>query len=266
MKKKIALITGASSGLGYESARQLAARGYDLVVVARRRAKLEELAATLFKQYHTTTHVVALDLLDEKSIFELMSYLRHNWLTLDLFLNNAGFGDYNEFKNADIRKLEAMVTLNVMRLTQLTYHLLPFMNPKGQICNVGSLAGFMPGPNMDVYYATKSYVLNFSLALAMELKKQDVSVSVFVPGPVATEFNDVAKAEKKGESPFSLKMLGSQDVQAAIKALLAGLDKRKKIVYSKKEHALLVRLIGLVPHTAMANIMAKFQHHRFVKE
>ena len=266
MRRPLALISGASSGIGFESAHQLAALGYDLIVIARRKEILEDLERELFKQYHTKTHVLALDLLDEKAVFSIVSYLRHNWLSVDLLINNAGFGDYGRFRERDIKKLENMVNLNVMRLMQLTYHVLPFMNPKGHICNVGSLASFMAGPYMNVYYASKSFVLNFSLGLAQELKDDELKVSVFVPGPVNTEFNQVAQATKKGQAPFSMKMLGAQDVKSATSAMLKGIEKGKAIIYSKKQHALLVGLIGMVPASVVAKVMKQIQQHRFVKE
>lgn len=266
MRNKVALITGASSGIGYESAQQLAALGYDLIITARRKEKLEELSLNLYKAYRTKTNSIALDMLKENSVKELTGFVKRLNVKLDLVLNNAGFGDYGAFEEADIQKLEDMVTLNVTRLTQLTYHMLPLMHHEGQICNVGSLASFMPGPYMATYYATKSYVLNLSLALKEELKSSSIHVSTFVPGPVKTEFNQVAKATFGEKSSKSMKMVGSQDVQTAVEALIKGIQKKKSIIYSNKQHGFLVGLIRLVPHTMIGGMMAKIQKQRIEKE
>lgn len=267
MMDKIACITGASSGMGYESAKQLAALGYDLVLTARRKDKLIELKEEIVHTYHSKVYILPLDLLGETAVYQLVYFINANNLKLDLLLNNAGFGDYGAFKDADMTKLENMINLNVVVLTKLTHALIPLMNPKSQICNVGSLASFMPGPYMSVYYASKSYVLNLSLALQEELKPLKIKVSTFVPGPVATEFNTVAKAHtgKSKKPPTSMKMLGSQPVEEAVRIMLDGLEKNKTIIFSKSSHAFLVFLIGFVPHRSIGRIMAIIQKARFEK-
>ncbi len=266
MNNKIALITGASSGIGYESAKQLAALGYDLIITARRKENLEALALELYNKYRTTTYSLALDMLKENSVSELVQFVKNKQCTLDLVLNNAGFGDYGAFKEADVAKLNDMMILNVVRLTQLAKACIPLMNKHSVICNVGSLASFMPGPYMATYYATKSYVLNFSLALQEELKSSTISVSTYVPGPVATEFNEVAKATIGHKPPMSMKMLGSQDVTSAVEALMSGLQKRQSIIYTRKQHKVLTTLVRLVPYKHIGKIMAKVQKSRFEKE
>lgn len=266
MMDKIALITGASSGMGYESAKQLAALGYDLVLTARREDKLRELETEIVKAYHSKVWVLPLDLLEDSSVTQLADFISNQDISVDLLLNNAGFGDYGAFKKAEIGKLERMITLNVMVLTKLTYAILPYMNKHSQICNVGSLASFMPGPYMSVYYASKSYVLNLSLALHEELKPYKISVSTFVPGPVATEFNAVAKASVGNKPPTSMRMLGSQAVEEAVSVMLEGLAKGKTVIFSRPAHAFLVFLIRFVPHRSIGRIMAKIQKSRFEKE
>src|SRR5690606_9470922 len=128
MRNKVALITGASSGIGYESAKQLAALGYDLIITARRKEKLEELSLQLYQAYRTKTNSIALDMLKENSVSELINFVKRLDVKVDLVLNNAGFGDYGAFKEAEISKLENMITLNVMRLTQLAYHVIPLLS------------------------------------------------------------------------------------------------------------------------------------------
>lgn len=266
MMDKIALITGASSGMGYESAKQLAALGYDLILTARREDKLHELQAEIIKAYHSKVWVLPLDLLEPSSVGKLVDFCKSEKLGIDLLLNNAGFGDYGAFKNADLSKLEQMITVNVLVLTRLTHEMIPLMNPHSQICNVGSLASFMPGPYMAVYYASKSYVLSLSLALQEELKPSTIRVSTFVPGPVSTEFNTVAKASVGHKPPTSMKMLGSQPVSEAVRIMLEGLAKGKTIIFSKPEHAFLVFLLRFVPHRSIGKIMNKIQKSRFEKE
>lgn len=266
MSKRWALITGASSGIGHELALQLANKGYSLILTARRLSLLEQLSTSITKSSHVDVKIIAVDLLDHKSMEALVQTIKDEDIRLDLLFNNAGFGDYGAFQDADIEKTTDMIILNVLRLTQLTHALLPYMNQKSQICNVGSLASFVPGPYMSVYYATKNYVLAFSQALQEELKSSKIEVSTFCPGPIATEFNQVANAQKGKKHKTTMKMLGAQSVNEAVKALVRGLEKRKPIIYSRSSHAILVFLVRLVPHRHIGRIIAYIQNKRFSKE
>jgi short-subunit dehydrogenase len=189
----VALVTGASAGIGTELARQLAV-DHDLVLTARRGEHLRALADELKRLHGTTCHVIPADLADPAAPRKLFDSIGAANLTVDVLVNNAGFGDLGPFAKADLAKMLRMVQVNVTALTELTGLFLPGMlaRNRGRILNVGSVAGFQPGPLMATYYATKAFVNSFSEALHSELLGTGVSVTVLCPGPVATEFASVA--------------------------------------------------------------------------
>ncbi len=186
----VALITGASAGLGVGFARQLAADGKTLVLVARRMGKLDALAADLRKAHGVEVFVEAIDLSVTGAVKNLMARLKTQNLEIDCLINNAGFGLNGNFAELDGEKQSAMITLNCTALTELCHAVLPAMitRKSGQILNVASTAAFQAGPLMAVYYASKAYVLSFSEALHEEVKQHGIHVSALCPGPTATEF------------------------------------------------------------------------------
>lgn len=183
-----ALVTGASSGIGRDIARELSKKGYDLVIVARNKERLEELKQEL----KTNVEVISLDLSKKENCIKLHEKVRD----IDVLINNAGFGDFGKFVDTDIEKEIQMIELNITSVNLLTKLYLKDMVKKnqGRILNVASIAGFMPGPLMATYYATKNYIVRLSEAIREELKKQksDVKISILCPGPVKTNFNNVA--------------------------------------------------------------------------
>ncbi|HEY5164337.1 MAG TPA: SDR family oxidoreductase [Acidimicrobiia bacterium] len=183
-----ALVTGASSGIGAELARLVAADGHDVVLVARRASELGALAAEL-----SGARVIVADLADPASPAKLVAEVPD----VDLLVNNAGVGDFGPFADADLAKTTAMIQLNVTSLTELTRWYLPGMLDRGhgQVLNVASTAAFQPGPLMAVYYATKAYVLSFSEAIAEELRGSGVTVTALCPGPTASGFQTGAAME-----------------------------------------------------------------------
>lgn len=185
----VALITGASAGLGAEFARQLARQGKRLVLVARREDRLRALADEL-----GNARVVAADLSAHDVAKRLMADLDQAGEQVDLLINNAGFGQIGRFTSLDAGRQRQMIDLNVGTLTDLCRAVAPGMveRKSGGILNVASTAAFQPGPNMAVYFATKAYVLSFSEALHEELKPHGVHVTALCPGPTRTEFGDVA--------------------------------------------------------------------------
>ena len=191
-----ALITGASSGLGREFARQLAIRARSLVLVARREQRLSELRGEL-TQHHPdlVVHIRETDLADLAQLKELVAWLEREKINVDLLINNAGLGDTGAFATSDLKRNEQMMLVNMVALTSLTRHLVPQMiaRKRGGILNVSSSAGFLPIPGFAVYAATKAYVTSFSEALRAELRGAGVSVCALCPGPVHTEFQEVAK-------------------------------------------------------------------------
>lgn len=186
-----ALITGASSGIGKEFAIYLSELGFDLILVARDKEKLEELQKSL----KTTVKIVIVDLVSEKKVKELYMLTKNE--NIDLLINNAGFGLYGDYLEADLLKELDMIELNIKAVHILTRMFLKDMTKKnrGYILNVASSAGLLKGgPLMSTYYATKAYVTSFTLAISEELRrnKSKVKVSVLCPGPVKTNFNKVA--------------------------------------------------------------------------
>jgi hypothetical protein len=187
--KKVALVTGASAGLGVEFARQLSKRGQRLVLVARRKERLEKLAKEL-----GNARALAIDLSKASASSKLMADLEANGETVDVLVNNAGFGLIGRFTDLDAGRLRQMIDLNVGTLMDLCRAVAPGMieRKSGAILNVASTAAFQPGPKMAVYFATKAFVLSLSEALHEELKPHGVKVSCLCPGPTHTEFGEVA--------------------------------------------------------------------------
>lgn len=186
-----ALITGASSGIGKEFAKILASKGYDLVLVARDVEKLKELQ----KQLNTNTKIITMDL----SVIDNCQKIHAENPDIDLLVNNAGFGDCGNFTNTSLDKEISMINTNITAYHILTKLYLIDMKKvnKGHILNVASIAGFMPGPLMSTYYATKSYIVRLSEGIREELKKEksNVKISILCPGPVKTNFTKVANVK-----------------------------------------------------------------------
>jgi short-subunit dehydrogenase len=215
---RIALITGASAGLGTDFARQLAARGYRLVLAARRKDRLDQLVAEL-----GNARAVEADLSEAGAADRLMGDLAAHGEHVDLLVNNAGFGLTGRFAELDGKRQRQMIDLNCGALVELAHAVLPGMieRKSGAILNVASTAAFQPGPGMAVYFATKAFVLSFSEALHEEVKGKGVTVSCLCPGPTATEFGEVAGF---GPSNASSKLAAASGpvVQAGLDGLAAG--------------------------------------------
>ena len=220
--KSVALITGASAGLGVEFARQLSKRGHALVLAARRKDRLEALAAEL-----GNARAIAIDLSEPDAAAKLVSGLDDAGEQVDILVNNAGFGLIGRFVKREPERLREMIDLNVGTLTDLCRLIAPRMVERGSgsILNVASTAAFQPGPKMAVYFATKAYVLSFTEALHEELKPAGVHVTCLCPGPTRTEFGEVAGF--RGSGLFERVAMESPEVVAAG---LKGLDRNKAVV------------------------------------
>jgi uncharacterized protein len=194
MARSLALVTGASGGIGAALARELAARGHDLVLVARSTASLDALASELSTAHGVTVTVRTADLAAPGAGRALGDALVAEGVAVDVLVNNAGFGDFSPFHDADPDRTAQMVELNVATVVGLTRALLPGMVQRGsgRVLNVASVAAFLPGPLMAVYYATKAFVLSFSEAVAEELAGTGVTVTALCPGPTRTGFQDRA--------------------------------------------------------------------------
>ena len=194
---RTALVTGASSGIGRELSRLLAADGYNLVLVARNGHKLEELAAELGRAGKINVTVLAKNLSDPAAPDEIFKAMQAQSITIDVLINNAGFGAHGPFAQSVWADEMGMLQVNAITLTRLTKLFLPGMIERGagKIMNVGSTGSFGPGPSMAVYCATKAYVLSFSEALASELKGTGVTVTALCPGVTFTGFQARANVE-----------------------------------------------------------------------
>jgi hypothetical protein len=219
-----ALITGASSGIGYELARIFAREKYNLVLVARNEKKLQEIAAELTKTYGVPVTVLAKDVSILASATEIYDALKQKNIAVDVLVNNAGFGDFGFFTETKWEKELEMINLNMTALTALTKLFVGDMvkRKSGKILNVASTASFQPGPLMAVYYATKAYVLSFSEAISNELIGTGVTVTALCPGPTESGFQAAADM-KDSKLVKGKKLPTSQEVaEYAYKALMSG--------------------------------------------
>lgn len=192
-----ALITGASSGIGKELARVHARKGGDLILTARRAAELDALKSELESAHGITAHVFALDLGAAGGAEALVAQIQAAGLKVDILINNAGFGGQGRHIDRSLAAEQAMIDLNVKALVTLTHAFAAKMATQGggKILNVGSTAGFAPGPNQAVYFATKAFVNSFSQAVDQEMRSQGVTCTVLAPGYVETEFAKTANLE-----------------------------------------------------------------------
>ncbi|MFU8892240.1 MAG: SDR family NAD(P)-dependent oxidoreductase [Luteolibacter sp.] len=253
-----ALVTGASAGLGEEFAIQLAPRVSKLVLVARREERLHHLADQLRDRYpHCAVAVIAADLSKHAEREALISALADTGFLPDLLVNNAGLGDYGEIVSAEWPRIEAMLRVNIDALTHLTHALVPHMIRRGHgaVMNVSSIAGLLPLPDAGVYAATKAYVSSFSEALRIELRKYRIPVVAVCPGPVKTEFNQVARrspGDPGMPSPPWFRVPRDQVVAES----LAALDGDRPRVFPGLKTALVAALMAGLPLLVLRPILA----------
>jgi len=197
MTKKTALITGSSGGIGYELAKIHAEKGDNLVLVARTESKLTELKNELEEKYNIRVHVISKDLSKAGAVKEVYDELKHESISVDYLINNAGFGDFGLFAGSDWNRQEQMITLNITSLAHLTRLFLPDMisRKSGKILNVASTAAFQPGPTMAVYFATKAFVLSFSEAINNEVSEHGITVTALCPGATLSGFQAAASMQ-----------------------------------------------------------------------
>jgi uncharacterized protein len=194
-EKPVALITGASRGIGLELAKECAKHGNDVVLVARRQDALEAAAGAIEGKYDVRAVVIRADLRDPDAASEILSAMIEQQIEVRMLINNAGFGLGGEFLETDIEREIEMIHVNIIALTYLTKLFAPPMVKRrsGRIMNVASTASFQPGPLMSVYYASKAFVLSFSEAIAEEWRNTGVTVTALCPGATATDFADTAQ-------------------------------------------------------------------------
>lgn len=244
----LALITGASSGMGRDMARILAKKGYDLILVARRKERMLELK----KELGTNITIISMDLSVEENCFKLYGKVRNK--KIDVLINNAGFGLFGEFVKTDLDTELKMIDLNIK-----SYHILTKLflqdfvkRDEGYILNVCSSAGFMAGPRLSTYYATKNYVTKLTMAINEELRvaKSHVTISALCPGPVATEFNEVA------HGTFAIREASSYEVA---KYAIDKLFQRKMIIVPTLMMKLTLFFNRLAPYRLSLYIAYKIQ-------
>jgi uncharacterized protein len=196
-----ALITGASKGIGKSIAEQLAARGFDLLLVARSAGLLEQVAKEISQSTNKNCQWLALDLAEDRAAESVFEYCNKNQLVVSVLVNNAGYGLSGSFEKYSVQEHTDMLRVNIITLTQLTRLFLPFLlkQPAAYILNIGSTASYQAVPMLSAYAASKAYVLNFSRGLYQELKKTNVSVTCICPGPTDTNFVNRANVGTKGQ-------------------------------------------------------------------
>jgi hypothetical protein len=255
-----ALITGASAGIGLELAKRFAAGGHALILTARRADELNKLAEQLKAAHKVDVHVFPLDLGAPDGPAKLHEQVTAAGLTVDVLVNNAGFGTLGPFLDTELEKELAMIRLNVSAVVDLCGRFVPAMKARGsgRVLNVASVAAFQPGPFMAIYYGTKAFVLSFSEALWDELRGSGVTVTCLCPGPVRTEFADVAGMH--GTNLFSGPNV--MDVGPVCDAAFKATMKGKRLVVPGFLNRLLVFAVRFAPRRMVLRIVRRFQQKR----
>lgn len=257
MSKKVALITGASSGMGREFARIHAAKGGDLVVVARREKRLIQLKEELEKEYHVQVKVIVKDLSEQNAPIEIYNEVKEAGIEVDYLINDAGFGGRGFFHERPMELDLQMIQVNIVALTTLTrLFLTDFVKRNsGRILNVSSTAALIPGPLQAVYYATKAYVTSFGNAIAEELKNTNVTITTLMPGAIETEF---AKTSDMSNTPLFAKAVNPiAVVKDGYKGMLNG--KLNVISGVSIPQRLLLTMTPLVPKKIMLKQVYQMQ-------
>lgn len=235
--KKVALITGASSGIGKEFANIHAENGNDLIIVARSKDKLLQLKQGLEQKHNVKVMVIAKDLGHPKAAKEIYDEIKTTGIEIDFLINNAGFGGLGKFHEREWEQDLAMINLNIVALTALTRFFLPdfVKRNSGKVLNVSSTASFMPGPLQAVYYATKAYVTFFSNAIAEELHDTNITVTNLMPGATETEFGSVSGMDKTSmfQKPASARSVAEDGYNGMLKGkldVISGLTGSQKMM------------------------------------
>jgi short-subunit dehydrogenase len=254
-----ALVTGASSGIGYELAKQFAQAGYHLVLVARSADVLRQLADEWSRTYRISVTPLVYDLAQPSAPEAIAHALANTGVTINVLVNNAGFGTYGKFSESDPVQELGMIQVNITALTHLTRLLLPGMieRHRGIILNVASTAAFQPGPLMAVYYASKAYVVSFSQALANDLRGTGVTVTALCPGPTATNFS--ARAGVTGTRIFHA---GKMSAEAVARDGYRGAMRGQAVIISGWRNAILAHLVRWLPPSFVVRMVQRVQETR----
>jgi len=253
-KRPLALVTGASSGIGWELAQVLAAHGYDLVLVARREERLQQLAEVLTQKHGAATQVLAIDLSQPGAAAQIKAELTAREAEIDVLVNNAGFSHHGPVTQVPVERLHAIVQVNIVALMELTRMIAPCMmaRGRGRILNVSSVVGFTPTPFATVYAATKAFVTSFSEALAEELVGTGVTVAALCPGTTKTEF-----AEAAGMTKTIAFRSGAMSAKEVAEIGYAGMMRGERIVIAGRMNWWMVFGVRFAPRKLVTRIAKK---------
>lgn len=257
MNRDTALVTGASAGIGKALAERFAAEDQDVVLVARREAKLQTLAEDLRTAHDVQATAISMDLATRDSPFDLHDTIHEHELQIDVLVNNVGIGTQGRFVEIDPDREGDQMQLNIVTPTQLAKLFGREMadRGRGRILNVASTAAFQPGPYMAVYYASKAYMLSLSEAIAEELRTDGVTVTALCPGPVDTEFQ-----ERAGNTDTPIGSGSMQSLEKVAAAGYAGTMRGKPVVIVGAQYKLLARLARLLPKPITRKLAARLNH------
>ncbi len=255
-KRPVALITGASGGIGAELAKEIAKDGFDLVLVSRDQNLLEKVGSDLQAKFGASWLAIAMDLTVPSQVDLLIRELDLKSISPELIVNNAGFGVAGSIVASNLGQQLGSINLNVSVLSEITLKYLPRLisENRGGIINVGSVAGFFPGPYFSVYYATKAYVQSFTYAIAEELKASDVKICVICPGATTTGFQKRAGLDRSSVAQSS----GAMSAEDVARIGYAGYKSGRSVVVTGKRNRFLVLLSHLVPTSWFVSAVSKF--------
>jgi short-subunit dehydrogenase len=258
---KTALITGASNGIGYELAKVHAEQGDNLILVARTKSKLDELKKELEGKYKVQVHTIGKDLSHPDAAKEVYDELKHERISVDYLINNAGFGDYGLFAECDWNRQEQMINLNVTTLVHLTWLFLPGMIRKksGKILNVASTASFQPGPTMSVYFASKAFVLSYSEAINNEVREHGVTVTALCPGATHSGFQAAASMQDSKLFEGNNFPTSREVAEFGYKAMMKG----KAVVIHGLKNKILANSVRFAPRSLVVKMARKVQAKKY---
>ncbi|HET6347842.1 MAG TPA: SDR family oxidoreductase [Candidatus Krumholzibacteria bacterium] len=256
-QRPVALVTGASMGLGAEFARLLASEGYDLVLTARDGDRLAVLKKEVENLHGVSAHLLVADLADPRTPAALYEHVRGMHLRVDVLVNNAGFGMYGKFNESKLQTELDMVQVNIVALMHLTKLFVRDMvsMKQGRIVNVASTAAFQPGPMQSVYYASKAFVLSFSEAINSELKGTGVHVTALCPGPTPTGF----QARANVGNIRGLRLLMRVSPEAVVRAGYQGMKRGRAVVVPGVLNNLIILLVRLSPRNLVTAVVRRVQ-------
>lgn len=252
---KFTLITGGTTGIGYELSLNYAKQGKSLILVARNNELLEKISTELKKQYHIEVEIFNMDLSEQGNVEKLYNICHEKKLFVETLINNAGFGLYGDFVDLPWEEQLKMMNLNILALTRMTYLFAKDMKllKSGNILNVASIAGFFPAPTMAIYHASKAFVLSFTRALNVELKREGINVSALCPGYTSSNFQKTAGLE--GMRLINFTLLSSKKVA---KIALKYFKKNKAIIITGVINKFLVNLGNFLPKSWNTHLTGLF--------